>query len=203
MNTNTNTAAINDFLKNANVSQEVVATFHPDVLSKLIKDYPNPKEFRKELSDITFKTWAKQVFEHNSMACDLAMFLYEDYPEYFITSKINTMVGIIKNEVARAEKENLNDAFTEHIKENYAFSKFKKIKSLVEEELANVPDESLGISLHEFALNILPLDESEQIFENCGFDYSTKYVYGDEKEVKLDGELRLLIWEIYNKTKHQ
>ena len=179
--------------------------FSPSLLLEMIEKNPNPKNFRQEIFDITFRSHYSNVFDHDAIALELAMFFYEDYPELVRNKeRFLEIVELVKSQAQKAEEENLTHAFTEHIRENYVFSKYKKLKDLAQQELKDVPDETLSISFGEFAMQILTEfeQEVETIFEKCGFSYPTQDIYGEEKEVKLDSELQPLIWIVYNRVKH-
>jgi len=194
-----------DAFDKANIPIIHAEKYEPSLLLKMIEENPNPKDFRQEIFDITFRNHFSNVFDHDAIALELAMFFYEDYPELVRKKeRLQEIVELVKQQAQKAKEENLTHAFTDHVRENYVFSKYKKLKDLAEQQLKNVAEETLSISFGEFAIQIFEQfeQEVEEIFEKCGFSYSTKYVYGEEKEVKLDSELQPLIWIVYNRIKH-
>ena len=210
MNANTNTADKTQWLiafERAGIPLRHSNGFEPSLLSKIIKDNPNPEDLRRMIYEVLFQVRLQDIFDGDRIALDLAKFFCIDYPELiYFKGRNKETIDLIKSQVAKATEESSNHAFTEFITENFVFSKFHKLMDLIEEELASIPRESLSISFHEFALFEIFGKREEQIkkiFADCGFDYSTKYVYGEEKEVRLDGELRILINEVYNEIKNQ
>lgn len=206
MKTTNNIEKIKNALEKAKVPFEMATEFYEEnLLLKIIDKNPNPIALREEIfEDIFLDNLAERCGGFNTMTYKLAKFIYEFAPELLFTKRIDETVEFCKRHAQQCEQENLNDPFTEFITSEYSFSKYRKTRDLTEQELRDVPPKTLSISFHEFTLRILDKYEEqvEKIFEDCGFDYSTKYAYGDDKEVRLDGELRSFIWQVYNQIKH-
>jgi hypothetical protein len=210
MKTTLNTAnkEVMDALLSAKVPVNQIANFEPSLLEKLVKDNPQPFDLRKAIFELSFDIYLSREFEGNPMAMSLANFFREDYPELIYMHKNSSeTITLIKNQVAEAEGKSDINAFTEFIKENFMFSKFRKLKELVSEELLEVPLNTLSISFDEFVMTMFVQKEQqlEKIFTDCGFDYAYRGgdgTYDNKEEVQLDGELRILINEVYNDIKH-
>jgi len=137
------------------------------------------------------------VYDLGYYATSFGNFLFEDYPELFVDSKLGQTTELIRTRAQQA----VENGFVDY--RGFRFSKFQKIVERIAlsfsrdywEKGTDVLFSRLDLDrIKRQALYLLvKVPVIEQYFQTCGFEYSTDYCYGDEKEKNLDGLLDVFI----------